>query len=591
MNELLKNTFDNEAEQYDETTQYLLLDYNFILEQVVKKIDFSNDEQFYILDLGCGTGNLIKKIRKNYPKAIIYALDFSDEMLEQAQRKGIIDVKYINGNMFKLNDISLPYFDVVVSSFVFHNFHNKEEYVSVFNMVNEHLAINGKFIIADLIELEDPFQKKDIKRRLIKLMRQHGLSDEEIAKWLGILEVEDSPLPIASEIKLLKDTGFEIVNASTYDSDIAIFTSYKKLNLVQLKSELLFQGVKQNDFVKQLYLSQNPQNVWKTGNNGIFLSVNGLEILVGINHKSNHESPFEIFVTESNTISLKKNENILNVNIMPMEFPEWFFTKIPELGDKYFSEYFVYEGEGYLHLAYTRCSFSHTEKCKFCSTKRRMRKNENNIEEVCVALSKVLLKMPDDIQICLGGGTYIPFEYNVEYFSKIIKCIRKYNTKIPIWVEIIPPEIDDIERLINDGATSFGFNLEIWDEEIRSKICPGKSQVSKEHYIKACKYVLKKLGPNSVGSCIIVGLDSYESIKTAIDSFIIEGIQPCILPYKVYNRTDLGDYKIPYSYKYDFYRLSEYASNEAKKNGMIFNKYQGCLKCSCCTIMHDLQDL
>lgn len=32
MDDLLKNTFDNEASYYDETTQYLLLDYEFILD-------------------------------------------------------------------------------------------------------------------------------------------------------------------------------------------------------------------------------------------------------------------------------------------------------------------------------------------------------------------------------------------------------------------------------------------------------------------------------------------------------------------------------------------------------------------------------
>lgn len=52
MDDLLKNTFDNEALYYDETTQYLLLDYDFMLDQAVNKIGFSKYEYFRVLDLG-----------------------------------------------------------------------------------------------------------------------------------------------------------------------------------------------------------------------------------------------------------------------------------------------------------------------------------------------------------------------------------------------------------------------------------------------------------------------------------------------------------------------------------------------------------
>lgn len=589
MDNLLKSTFDNEATLYDKTTQYLLLDYDFILDQIVQKIEFARNDRFKILDLGCGTGNLIRKIRECYPYATIFALDFSKDMIAIAQNKNISDINYIIANMFELENMELPYFDIIVSSFVFHNFHKIDEYVNIFALVYGRLAVGGKLIIADLIELEDNFQKKNVQKKLVNLMREHNLSDDEIVKWLGILEIEDSPLTITTEIKLLNDKGFEKVNTCTYDNNNAVFIAYKKLDSIQLKAELLFSGVRLNDTVKNLYLFQNPNNVWKTGNNGIFISINGLDMLIGINHKPNHGSPYKI-VGEKKDLTLVKYGSKLDVEICPLEFPEWFFSKISEINNKFFSEYFVYEGKGFLHLAYKCCSFSGKEKCLFCSTQRRDKRNEINVNEVCAALSGVINQIPNDVQICLGGGTYIPFEENVEYFSIITKHIRKYSTEIPIWIEMIPPKLEDIERLISDGATSFGFNIEIWNDELRQQICPGKSQISKEYYIEACRFVLKKLGPNSVGSCLIVGLDSYDSIKEAIDVLVAEGVEPCILPYKAYNRTNLGDFEISQSYKYDFYRLSKYVAQMAKKRGVLFDRNQGCLKCSCCTIMHDIQN-
>ncbi len=590
MDDILKYTFDNEATKYDETAQYLLLDYDFMLEQVVHNVDFSEEEHFNILDLGCGTGTLIKKIRAYYPNATIYALDFSKEMIEVAQNKNIKDIHYIIANMFELDNVNLPCFDVIISSFVFHNFHSINEHEDIFTLVHKRLAVNGKFIIADIIDVDDVFQKKKNQKKLICLMREHGLTNDLIAKWLGILQVEDSPLPISTEINLLRDNDFEMIHTNTYSNNNAVFVAIKKLNLVQLKAELLFSGVKSNDFVKELYTFQNPQNIWKTGNNGIFISINELVVLVSINHKTNHNSPYEI-IRDGDEIILTKYGSKLQVNVKPLEFPNWFFSKIPELENKPFSNYFVYEGTGFLHLAYKNCSFSNKEKCLFCSTKRRKDKDESNLNEICTVLSRVIHQIPNDVQICLGGGTYMPLEENVEYFSTIIRCIRKYNTEIPIWVEMIPPKLEDIERLINDGATSFGFNIEIWNDEIRKKICPGKSKISKEHYIEACKFTLKKLGANRVGCCLIVGLDSYESIKEAIDILVKEGIEPCLLPYKVYNRANLEGVEVPVSYKYDFYRLSKYVSQVAHENGIIFNENQGCLKCSCCTIMHDLQNV
>ena len=315
-----------------------------------------------------------------------------------------------------------------------------------------------------------------------------------------------------------------------------------------------------------------------------------MDILVGINHKANRKSPYEI-VKKDNVLYLTKHGKIIDVDIRELDFPKWAFEKIPSLNNRPFSEFFVYEGNGFLHLAYKRCSFSHENKCKFCSTQRRNGKSDGNLNEICLALDHVISKVPDNIHICLGGGTYIPFEENVEYFCTIIRCIRKNNPTIPIWVEMIPPSLDDIDRLIDCGATSFGFNIEIWDNNLRKSICPGKSKVSKDHYLKAFKHVNNRLGSNKVGSCIIVGLDNYKNIKEAIDVFIENGIEPCILPYKSYNKTNLGEYKIPDSYKYDFYELSYYSAKESLKKGLYFSENQGCLKCTCCTIMHDIQSI
>jgi len=78
--DILKSAFSNEAAIYDETTHYLLLDYDLLLNETIKKIGYPSDAEFKILDLGCGTGNLVRLIREKYCNADVYALDFSDTM-------------------------------------------------------------------------------------------------------------------------------------------------------------------------------------------------------------------------------------------------------------------------------------------------------------------------------------------------------------------------------------------------------------------------------------------------------------------------------------------------------------------------------
>lgn len=586
MNELKRNTFNNESEIYDSTTQYLLLHYDFLLKQAVKKIEMPQNASFTILDLGCGTGNLTKLIREYYPNAVIYALDYSPAMINKAIQKNIADVKYIQCDMFDIEKEHLPLFDVVISSFVFHNLNSTREHQCAYRLINTHLSIKGKFILVDLIELSDINKKEKYEYSLTTCMREHGLKNEDIIKWMGILKVEDAPLIVELTTSILADNNFENITIDSYDNyGTAIFTAEKKMDAVLLKSELLFSGIRENETAKNIYVCQNPHDIWKTGNNGVFLTIMGLDVLLSINHRVNKESAYEI-VKKDKGYALLKNKKLITTEIIAMQIPEWYYTRV---GNIDFSKYFVLEGKRFLHLAYKGCAFSSTEKCKFCSTKRRIAGTDNSPNEIIKAFGLVCEKISADVQICLGGGTYIPFSENVQYFVQIIKGIRSIDADIPIWVECIPPTIEEIDKLIDAGATAFGFNIEIWDQKNRERICPGKSKVLLDEYLNAMKHVLDRLGPNRVGSCIIVGLDSYNSELEAIDALIDIGVEPCILPYKKYNRANLGLHEIPDGYQRDFVNLSYYVAQKAYGKNIIFSDNQGCLNCACCTIMHDIQ--
>jgi biotin synthase-related radical SAM superfamily protein len=152
---------------------------------------------------------------------------------------------------------------------------------------------------------------------------------------------------------------------------------------------------------------------------------------------------------------------------------------------------------------------------------------------------------------------------------------------------MVPPESDsDILKLINSGATSFGFNIEIWDDTLRKEICPGKSQISKRRYIDAMKKVIDILGPNRVGSVLLVGL---EPVRSSIDGAVTLssiGVQPCILPFKPWDKSVYRER--PHCNPDDLIKVSERAVRAMIENNISPEKNQGCLLCEGCTIDHDI---
>src|SRR4030043_362460 len=45
------------------------------------------EDSKFVLDLGCGTGNLLKSLHERYPNAVLYGSDVSEGMLAKAKEK------------------------------------------------------------------------------------------------------------------------------------------------------------------------------------------------------------------------------------------------------------------------------------------------------------------------------------------------------------------------------------------------------------------------------------------------------------------------------------------------------------------------
>jgi len=101
-----------------------------------------------ILDLGIGTGNLAQRFLAQ--ECEVWGADFSFEMLTQTHRK-FPQIHLVKSNLLESLPVELHLpFDRVVSAYVFHEFDLPDKINLLQRIVKNHLAPNGRIIIADV---------------------------------------------------------------------------------------------------------------------------------------------------------------------------------------------------------------------------------------------------------------------------------------------------------------------------------------------------------------------------------------------------------------------------------------------------------
>ena len=140
-----------------------------------------------LLDLGCGTGEMIRQLREQHPNMILCGLDLSPEMIRIAKGKEIPDVNFCVGDAE-----FLPYadqsFDTVLCMQSFHHYPNPE---GVLEEVYRVLRPGGRFLLYDMY----------VKNRWMR-----ALENRFLLKWLHMGDVHTYGR--AEICRLLEDQGF-----------------------------------------------------------------------------------------------------------------------------------------------------------------------------------------------------------------------------------------------------------------------------------------------------------------------------------------------------------------------------------------------
>ena len=165
-----------------------------------------------ILDLGCGTGNLTEQILLHYPEAEIDALDISEDILKESQKRFAAkpNVRYIQADFIHMH---LPpgSYDLILSSIAIHHINDPEK-VNLYRDIFQALTPNGLFIFADQTRgiTEEIYQKHILrwKKKAFKL----GSTQQNWDMWMGHQDAHDFHTPVNWHVKQLEIAGFNEID-------------------------------------------------------------------------------------------------------------------------------------------------------------------------------------------------------------------------------------------------------------------------------------------------------------------------------------------------------------------------------------------
>ncbi len=206
----LKQHFDRVAENYDQEILKTFPRYDEMIEALVNAIPTDMDSP-RVLDLGCGTGNITKKVLEVFPNAKITCLDISDKMIEISKEKlSDYEIEYVLGD-FTIIDI-IDNYDVIISSLALHHIETDEEKLEMYKYIFNALNDGGVFYNADVVKSDSPYNNELNERKYVEYMKLKNATNKEIEDFKNRRNDNDSPITLLKHFNLLEESGFSHID-------------------------------------------------------------------------------------------------------------------------------------------------------------------------------------------------------------------------------------------------------------------------------------------------------------------------------------------------------------------------------------------
>ena len=219
--------------------------------------------------------------------------------------------------------------------------------------------------------------------------------------------------------------------------------------------------------------------------------------------------------------------------------------------------------------------------CTFCTYDMTSRVRQLDPASFSHALQRIRDSRPRVANLALGGGTPTLSDSGASYYADLASRAKALG--LATSVELVPPE--QLERMdpLFESADALIMSLEVWDDARREEICLGKGYLGRTHYARAWQRCLNALGPGTVASVLIVGLEPLESTLRGALALIQEGVIPTLIPFRRYDRMAGA----PASYDVepeDYLQLSALVRHELARNSLDAGRQPGCTGCGGCSM-------
>jgi len=208
----IKEHFEAEALEFDSIIVKIIPYYDQMIQALIDSIQFDTFDKIRIIDLGCGTGTIAKRLADKFPNSKIVCLDIASKMIEIAKYK-LLDHKnteFIVGDFSKID--FHEQFDVVVSSLALHHIQTDNEKKEFYTKIYTILTNSGQFINADIVLATTEYQQAINISRWVDYMNKSVSMEEILNKWIPGHKTEDRPSKLMDQLKWLEEIGFKNID-------------------------------------------------------------------------------------------------------------------------------------------------------------------------------------------------------------------------------------------------------------------------------------------------------------------------------------------------------------------------------------------
>jgi tRNA (cmo5U34)-methyltransferase len=209
--EEIRKRFDADVDRFSnlQAGQAATIDAPLSMDLITKAAVVSTPTIKRVLDIGCGAGNNIIRLVKEYGEGFACDLcDLSRPMLERARQRVCVEtnkeVRAFEGD-FRTMQFDESSYDVVLAAAVLHHLRDEHDWEAAFRRIYALVRPGGSFWVTDLVTHEN----------------------ESRQKVFGYIDKEDSPRPLTFQLDLMRRVGFQSVEILHKNSCFAAFGGLK----------------------------------------------------------------------------------------------------------------------------------------------------------------------------------------------------------------------------------------------------------------------------------------------------------------------------------------------------------------------------